>query len=170
MFPLLEREKLRKSIRFLCHLYEQNRRATKNWPIFDRFVGLLAICIQLLVFMYTLAWLLAVTVPTLCYIFTDAKILMLPLYLPGTKMDSNSDYELNIICQAFFGFVGGAVYVHFDAFFITLLLHVMLLTDILCHNLRNIGKIANSKANEEHRMTIKLNLKNVIAMQNDLHA
>lgn len=165
VFPLLARSKIVKSIRLLIRVYEQNEHHIENRLCFIRFARILKISSQLLIINYIGGVLLCVCNPAILYYLNGTREVITAVLLPGTAIETNLQYGLNLAYQFYIIVSAGFIFTYFDLLFIVQLLHVMLMTNILRHKIVAISKMA---ATNESQMDVSLNLRNIINLHIEL--
>lgn len=152
---------------FLHEIYDRNHYASDNWPIFNAFVRMLGIFVRLLFVFYAIGVVGILLGPGVIYLFDGTRQLFVPVYFPGMSFDNNGHYALNMGYQLIsIGFASGS-YLFFDLLFVVQLLHVILLTNIMCQNVSTIERMTSAKRSSP--LEISKSLHNVINMQNDLY-
>lgn len=160
LFQLVMRRQVIDNIKFLSNVYEENVGSSENWPIFDRFIKILSICIKLLIGEYLVCSTLCILFPGVYYLATNLKMLIAPIFLPAMSIDSPDHFAFNIIDQVFRVYLAAFILILFDTIFTLQMLHVILLTNILRHKIRAINEI--SVVRVPSSLEIMINLKNVV--------
>lgn len=161
VFPLIARQRIVKSIRFLTQIYETIENNIENSFSSSRFAKILKVCAELIMLNYGCCILACITCPIIIYLLSGAHELMIPIYMPGMSLDSIEHYALNMIPQPFLSIYSGIIYAYFDLLFVIQMLHVILMTDILRQKVRAISEMAAASRQISH-YEISLNLRNVI--------
>lgn len=165
-FPIYDRKRIGKPIKFLSLLYEQNEHDDENLAIIANFMKLLTFCSKWLIGAYVYAVLAAFSGPAILYLMDGGREMMIPTSIPGTSVNSSSDYALNIIDQAFICIASGCIYLYFDLLILILVLHVGLMTDILIQKIRMITAAAT---NHHSPVEIRKNFRNIVNVHNELY-
>lgn len=146
MFLLLARDKLIKSIEFLTNVYERNQTSQQTWPIFDAFICTLTKWLRIFFIAYAIGIVAVLYGPFIVSLTTyfmryDQRLFLFPLMLPGTSLEINVHYELNIIVQLFFGQISGSIFLLWDALLVIQFLHVILMANLVCNKIRTIEEL-----------------------------
>lgn len=169
MFLLLARSKLIESMEFLSRVYEQNQNIKQNWPIFDAFEKLLNKCFDTVMLFYLIAFVGGLYGPFIVsmamYFVYDDRYLVMPLVIPGTSLEIDDHYELNMILQLLIGQFCSLIYVYFDAISVLQMMHVILMANIVCHRIRATEIILLAK--QPSHADVKINLRSVIQLQTE---
>lgn len=88
---------------------------------------------------------------------------MVPFYLPGIPTNTEIGFKLNIIWQFGTAVYSASSYAFFDGLTAILLLHVLLLTNILCNKVRIMSEMAAEGQHAQNEMLDRI--KNVIVLQ-----
>lgn len=146
MFLLFARDKLIKSIEFLTNVYERNQTSQQTWPIFDAFICTLTKWLRIFFIAYAIGIVAVLYGPFIVSLTTyfmryDQRLFLFPLMLPGTSLEINVHYELNIIVQLFFGQISGSIFLLWDALLVIQFLHVILMANLVCNKIRTIEEL-----------------------------
>lgn len=146
MFLLLARDKLIKSIEFLTNVYERNQTSQQTWPIFDAFICTLTKWLRIFFIAYAIGIVAVLYGPFIVSLTTyfmryDQRLFLFPLMLPGTSLEIDVHYELNIIVQLFFGQISGSIFLLWDALLVIQFLHVILMANLVCNKIRTIEEL-----------------------------
>lgn len=155
---------------FLTRIYEQHQHDERKWPIFDAMLSTLSICLKAVLVLFIFAFLGAIYVPLIrsiiIYVAYDERHIILPQLIPGTSLDIDNQYELNIICQIVVGHLCGAAYMYFDLLFVLLFVHVILMANIVCDEIRTTEHLLRTDILSN--VELRTNMRSVIELQNDL--
>lgn len=146
MFLLFARDKLIKSIEFLTNVYERNQTSQQTWPIFDAFICTLTKWLRIFFIAYAIGIVAVLYGPFIVSLTTyfmryDQRLFLFPLMLPGTSLEIDVHYELNIIVQLFFGQISGSIFLLWDALLVIQFLHVILMANLVCNKIRTIEEL-----------------------------
>lgn len=173
IFLLVARKQLIESITIISRVYESNQDNQRIWPVFDAFIKKLSLCVKALLGFYALAFVSIVHAPILIFLVIYEvcddveRRLAVSLMIPGTSLNVDAHYELNLIFQAFFAQLNGLIYMHFDGIFVVVLLHVILVADIVCDKIRATEQLLVAEL-PSRPTEITASLRDVIRLQNEL--
>lgn len=165
MLPLAARSNINRSVEFLAKIYEQNSKTAEHELILRRFASILTIAAQLVVANYSVGSLGILMSPAAIYCFYGTYDVILPVVVPGTTLDTASEYAINLMVQAATMVYSCLVFIFCDLLFVVQMLHVILMVAILCQKITIIDGVTESRASQ---VEIKLNMKNMIDLHNDL--
>lgn len=114
----------------------------------------------------TIATLMIMTI--ILNVFSAEHLYMLPYYLPGVPTDSAYGFELNTIWHFWALAYCPLSYTFFDGLNAILVLHVLLLTNVLCNKIRIINEMAGDK--QRSQSEIFENMKNMILLQMEMRS
>lgn len=155
---------------FLSCVYERNQCKRRMWPIFDTFIGTVKQCLRAYFVFYAIALTGAVYLPffasLVIYFVYDKRMLAYPLIIPYTSLESDTHYEINLMCHLFMGWFDGAVHIYFDAIFVVQLMHTILMANVVCDRIRETEEIL--VAQRMAPADISEGFRGVIQLQNEL--
>lgn len=169
LFLMLARNKLIKSMEFLANVYEQNQNYLRAWPVFDAFIHTLIKWLKVFLGFYIFAFAIAIYAPFIYsmvayLVCVDVRPFSYPLMLPGTSLDIDDHYELNILAQWILGHLNGFIYMLWDALFVLQFLHAILMTNLVCDRIRATEQLLIAKTLSPPS-DISSNLKRAIVLQ-----
>lgn len=170
IFPLLARNNINKSLKYLARIYEQNKKSAENWEIFSKFTQILTFLVKLIVMDYAVCVSAFILSPALSYLFIGSVELILPWYVPGTSRQTTIELAVNLFLQGAAMTYAGVSYAFYNILFVVQILHVILMTNILMAKLRSISQLAEANAankNTAHAGAL-MNLRNVILLYTEL--
>lgn len=172
LHPLLSRVELLAAFRFLDDIYEQNRNTNiVQRTLFRRFVRILSLVVDCVLAMNAIPLMCDFIYPLFAYFVFHTRELFGPLYWPGMSLNNTVHYVINLLSQSVMGTSVVASYAYFDMLFIVQVLHVKLMTDILCRKIRFISKLATAR---RHRTPLRdfemsTRMHNIVDLQHELN-
>lgn len=161
----MARHKILESIAFLDNLYRQNQNSQEEGMIFEKFIELPMTSVKSIIISYFASGAILITTPFILNVISPEYQYLLPYFLPVIPTDTPNGFELNTIWQIFA--VLSAIFSH--AFFYglnaILVLHVLLLSNILCNKVRIINEMA-----EGSQLGISEKINNIILLQIEMRS
>lgn len=166
IFLLFARPGITKSFEVLHKIYQQNQHVFENQLLFQRFVDILEFLVTFMFIEYAVTYLVALMTPGISYLFTGTVEYVSVAFVPGLSLDS-WHCIFHCIFQEILHSNSIFVYCYFDLLFVVQVLHVILMTNILCKKIRAISRRIKVKR-RNRRLEIALNLRNLIKLHNEL--
>lgn len=167
IFALAARSQIITAVAVITNIHKQNSKTYEPHSAYVRIMHRLTILINLLMAIYMLGVIGIYVCPLILYKLYGTRQLILPMYFPWMSLESDIDYWINIMYQAWMLPCGGAFYAYFDILFVILTMHVNLMNDILCEKVRALNDIITAK--KPSQIGITLNLRNLILLQEELN-
>lgn len=144
IFPITVHRQIIDALEFLDQIYAQMPvHSIEQQSIFDKFTKTLRLPLIVLYTIYGTSLIMVIGGLILWNIFDVEYHYMAPMYLPGVPSDTADGFELNSMWHFSLIFYVGCVYGLFDGLNIVLVMHVLLLTNLVRHEFRQINVVAD---------------------------
>lgn len=168
IFSLLARRQIVETIAFLDSVYCRDRSVREDQYVYETFSKLFTTAVDIVFSYYVETVVLAIAMAVALNIFSPEYIYVAPFQVPGVSLDTADGFALNTLWLFAMFSYGAVSYAFFDGLNIILVLHVLLLTNILCQKIQTIGKLVAQR--RPSQMDTLGRIKNLIVLHNELRS
>lgn len=167
-FPLFAFSHIKANIEFVENIYKSNLTVEENRSIFKGLVKILKLIVKIFFTSYSITWALVLLSPLVIFLLTRGVYEpIFPFVLPGISLGTLSGIFLTYIYQVCCAGSIVLAFAFYDSLFITQILHVKLMADILRNKIRAISEMATM---ETPHLDMSINFRNVLLLHDEILA
>lgn len=154
-------------IEILEKIYHQNEssNATNQQTMQKYSHGTLQIT-KLIIALYALCGVVFIVSPFFIYWIFGAVELILPIFIPFVDPTEKSGYIITTCCHVYFVFVACSGYSIADSSLIDLIIHMLLCSDLLRHDLQTLNEMLVK--NKYEPIEVRLRFRNILQMHKEI--
>lgn len=168
IFPVIMGRKIMSLVDLLDNFYLQNETERENWPVLNRFSALLAKTTKIIFIDFTANTTFITIVIVLLNSFRAGYFYLLPFSLPEIPVDTPIGFMINSIWHFATALYCTFAYIFFDGINVFLILHVLLMSNILCNKICIVDGMITEKKTSQLELLRRIG--NLITMQNEMRS